>query len=74
MVATNAEQASGFVDLADCQKAIGGGPVKAGSNERAAQAGSAFNRAAGNLTRCELVKGEILVVVYPGAARKAAAD
>ena len=55
-VATNAEKASGFSSLAECEKAlIGAGGVR----------GSRFNHAAGNTSRCELVSGEALVVVYP---------
>jgi hypothetical protein len=55
-VATNAERASGFGSLAECEKAL---VAPDGSR------GSQFNRAAGNTSRCELVSGEAVVVVYP---------
>ena len=57
-VATSAEKASGFASLAECERAIG-------DARRAGPRGTAFNRNAGNTTRCEMVEGEPLVVVYP---------
>ncbi len=68
MVATNPERASGFKGLTDCQKNI------AATRERDAMVrngkpntgqGTVFNRTHGNITRCEMVEGEAMVVVYP---------
>ena len=58
-VATSAEKASGFASLAECERAIGG------SGDARQPRGTAFNRNAGNTTRCEMVAGEPVVVVYP---------
>lgn len=60
-VATSAEKASGFKSLAECEQAIG----KSGDAGHADARGTVFNRNAGNTTRCEIVAGEPLVVVYP---------
>ena len=63
-VATSAERASGFSSLAECEQAsIGPDGVP----------GTRFNRAAGNVSRCEMVSGEAVVVVYPKGLGKAAA-
>jgi len=65
--ATNAENASGFRTVSECEAALGrpakhrGKAVIGASDLR----GSLFNRAAGNVSRCELVAGELLIVVYP---------
>ena len=56
---TNAETAAGFETLADCEQALGE------PDQRTGLRGSLFNREAGNISRCELVDGEALVVVYP---------
>lgn len=58
-VLTNAEKASGFATLGECERALG--PAKRPSEAR----GSLFNRNAGNISRCEIVHGEPMVVVYP---------
>lgn len=63
-VATNPEMASGFKDLAECQKSIGVSPGVAKATDAGRQ-GTAFNRAHGNTSRCEIINGEALVVVYP---------
>ena len=66
--ATNPEEASGFKDLADCEKALTGlteGTRKAHAAEQGMQRGSLFNRTRGNLSRCEMHDGEPLIVVYP---------
>lgn len=55
-VATSPERASGFSSLAECDRALTG---------RDGVLGTQFNRAAGNTSRCELVFGEAVVVVYP---------
>lgn len=68
VAATNAERASGFADRADCEQALGssdGGQPKAGVVDQADGGGSLFNRAAGNISRCEFVHGEYQIVVYP---------
>ena len=60
-VATSAERASGFSSLAECEEALIGPDGVPGTR---------FNRAAGNTSRCEMVSGEAVVVVYPkGLAR-----
>ncbi len=67
-VATTAERASGFKDLADCQRNIAATPqrdAKVQSGKHDGGHGSVFNRAHGNVTRCEMVEGEAMVVVYP---------
>ena len=67
-VATNAEKASGFETLADCELALGdAGPDQGGAlnSDGAGPPGSRFNRNAGNISRCEIVDGEPLIVVYP---------
>jgi len=62
------EKASGFRDMAECQKALGDealerGDANAGKQE--APRGSHFNRTRGNISRCEMFEGEPLIVVYP---------
>ena len=67
--ATNPESASGFRDLAHCEEPIGGleEPLgKASTRKDSSRLGSRFNRAAGNLSRCESIDGEYLVVIYLG--------
>lgn len=57
-VLTSAEKASGFQSLAECEQALGS------AGEQGLR-GSRFNRTAGNPSRCEIVAGEPLIVVYP---------
>ncbi len=67
-VATAAERTSGFKDLADCQRTIAATPqrdAKVQSGKHDGGHGSVFNRTQGNITRCEMIEGEALVVVYP---------
>ena len=69
-VAILAEHASGFSSLADCERTIARQP-RPGHGQRIGKdktaRGSLFNRAAGNITRCEMVNGEPLIVVIPRA-------
>lgn len=65
--ATSAEKASGFRSMAECEAALG---LPARHRTKAGAAGnmvrgSVFNRAAGNISRCEMVAGEPVMVVYP---------
>ena len=68
VVATNPEMASGFRSLAECELSLGppgqlqGAPLAGAPNTLR---GTAFNRAAGNTSRCEVIQGEHMVVVYP---------
>ena len=64
IVATNAERETGFRDLGECQKALEG-TRKASDADGSTATGSLFNQAQGNVTRCEVVGGEVLAVVYP---------
>ncbi len=67
-VATNPERASGFKDLADCQRNIAATrqrDAKVRKGKHHGGQGSIFNRTHGNITRCEMIEGEALVVVYP---------
>ena len=57
-VLTSAEKASGFQSLAECEQALG-------TAGKQGLRGSRFNRTAGNVSRCEVVDGEPLIVVYP---------
>ena len=59
-MAVLAETASGFESMADCEKSLG--PAK-----RGARRGSLFNRKAGNISRCQMVDGEPMIVVIPRA-------
>ncbi len=59
VVVTSAELADGFKNRGECEAALGGGRGKA------QLLGSAFNRAHGNISRCEKVDGEYHLVVYP---------
>ena len=58
-VMTSAEKASGYKTLAECEAALGE------ADQRTGLRGSRFNRDAGNMSRCEMVEGEPLIVVYP---------
>ena len=72
--ATNADRVTGFRTMADCEVALGR-PVPTharASADRSALRGTAFNRRAGNLSRCEMVNGEPLIVVYPADQQKRA--
>ena len=66
--ATLAKKDAGFKTLAECEKAIGH-PAKLQQKSHVAKTdnmrGSLFNRTAGNITRCEMVDGEPLIVVTP---------
>jgi hypothetical protein len=68
VVATNAEKANGFSDLNECQAALEGSR-KSGHGGAAGTpsglTGSMFNRARGNVSRCEIFHGEAVIVVYP---------
>ena len=67
-VATSAEKASGFETLAECEVALGASGTDQGNSldgQGAGFRGSLFNRNAGNTSRCEVVDGEALIVVYP---------
>lgn len=77
VAATNPERDSAFAGLADCETALGGVARlsgKAGATDPAGPRGSVFNRAAGNLSRCERVHGEYQIVVYPNSGRAPDAD
>ena len=66
--AVSAEKASGFASLAECEQVLGAPATEQGKVPDAAQSGargSLFNRNAGNMSRCEMVDGEPLIVVYP---------
>ena len=73
VAATSAERASGFRDLADCQGTLDGAPGsgQADADKTTRAAGTLFNRAHGNISRCEMVEGEALIVVYPAGTRPA---
>jgi hypothetical protein len=63
-----AEKASGFKNLAECEKILGrpdSRRQKTLGNKRSVLRGSLFNRAAGNISRCEMIDGEPLIVVIP---------
>lgn len=65
--ATSADRATGFRTLAECEAALGPAVairVRATTGKRLVR-GTAFNRRAGNVSRCEIVGGEPLIVVYP---------
>lgn len=65
--ATNADKASGFGSMAECEIALGR-PARYRATigvQKSALRGSAFNRQAGNVSRCELIAGEPQIVVYP---------
>jgi hypothetical protein len=64
-VAVNAEKASGFKSLGECEAALGRDKQDRRADKKSGPRGSVFNRKAGNRTRCEMVEGEPLVVVYP---------
>lgn len=67
-VAVSAEKASGFETLAECEEALGGPDEQLGNaraDQQTSPRGSRFNRTAGNISRCEVVEGEPLIVVYP---------
>lgn len=69
--ATSADKASGFRSMAECDAALGL-PVRQRGKADVANGGvrgSMFNRAKGNISRCELVDGEPMIVVYPAAQR-----
>lgn len=61
--ATSADKASGFRSMAECESALGRSVTYRGRAVR----GSMFNRAKGNISRCELIAGELMIVVYPAA-------
>jgi hypothetical protein len=65
IVATLSERASGFANLAECEAAL-----LPGTGTAEAQRGSVFNRAHGNSSRCEMIKGEPMIVVTPRAGRQ----
>ena len=66
--ATLGEKATGFRTLAECEEAIRR-PIRVERGARRVKhlsaRGSQFNRVAGNVTRCEMVDGEPLIVVIP---------
>ena len=62
-VATNPEREAGFASLAECEDSLG----STQHSGDVVRSGSVFNREHGNTTRCELVDGVPLVVVYPSA-------
>ena len=64
VVATNPERETGYTDLGECRKALEA-TAKPGLAGASGTTGSLFNQAQGNVSRCELVQGEVLVVVYP---------
>lgn len=65
--ATNADKASGFRSMAECETALGRPAARRGKAvvARSTSRGSAFNRQAGNVSRCEMIAGEPQIVVYP---------
>jgi hypothetical protein len=68
VAAVLAEKASGFKSLAECEQTLAGSGLYSLKNlggERSVVRGSVFNRAAGNLSRCEMIGGEPLIVVVP---------
>lgn len=69
VIATNPEKETAFTDLAECRQALAA-PRKTNPTAVAGgpSEGSLFNRAQGNISRCELVDGEALIVVYPRAS------
>lgn len=65
--ATNPESAAGYRDLADCERSLeaaGKTQGSAGAQREKSPRGTLFNRTRGNISRCEMVHGEPLVVVY----------
>jgi hypothetical protein len=65
------ENASGFKNLGDCEQTLDGPSrhsAKKIGNKRGTRRGSMFNRAAGNMSRCEMIEGEPLIVVIPRGA------
>ena len=65
--ATSADRATGFRSMAECEAALGRS-IATRAREAAGRQelrGTAFNRRAGNITRCEMIEGEPVVVVYP---------
>lgn len=72
--ATSADKASGFRSMAECEAALGlpaehRGKADVGKN---ASRGSSFNRAAGNISRCEIIEGQPVLIVYPNDRREGA--
>ena len=65
--ATSADRATGFRTMAECEAALGPAIAVRAPNARDKRMarGTAFNRRAGNVSRCEMVAGEPLIVVYP---------
>jgi len=77
IILTNPELADGFMSRRACEQALGdpgndprsdqGKATTARLENSLERSGSAFNRSRGNMSRCELVDGEYLILVIPGA-------
>ena len=68
--ATLAERATPFRTLAECEQSLGR-PGQAQQTPAAGQdgpRGSWFNRTHGNLSRCEMIHGEPLIIVVPNGS------
>ena len=65
VIATNAERDTAYQDLAECEVALERTRRGRAGADGAARAGTLFNAARGNISRCEVVHGEPTVVVYP---------
>ena len=66
--ATLSETVNGFKNLATCETVLRGPDKhddKALAERPGGQRGSLFNRTQGNVSRCEMVQGEAVIVVYP---------
>ena len=63
VVAVNAEKASGFASLAECEQALG--PRTKTARSGRSGRGNLLNRAQGNRSKCLVVDGEPLIVVFP---------
>ena len=67
-VATLSETASGFKNLAECERTLRGSDdpkTRSETADRNGQLGSLFNRRAGATSVCQIVQGEPQIVVYP---------
>lgn len=66
VAATNPERESAYRDLADCRAQLERTRrSRAAHSGAAVSVGSWFNVVRGNVSRCEIVEGEPVIVVYP---------
>ena len=74
--ATSADKAPGFRSMGECEAALGPPARHRGKADvdRGAVRGTLFNRTAGNLSRCEMIAGEPVIVVYPSGREVRSAD